>query len=69
MNQHRKRQVLAPFTLPTVCATALSSRLIVGHNHHVALTVFLQPAVRRVRFFYMNNPKIHNPLAKLRKKM
>ena len=69
MDQHREREVLPPFALPAVGATALPCRLVVGHNHHRALAVGLQPAVRRVRFFDMNNPKIHNPLAKLRKKM
>ena len=59
MDQHREREVLPPFRLPAVRATALPCRLVIGHNHHRTLAVRLQPTVRRVRFIDMNDVKYH----------
>ena len=69
MNQHRKRQVLTPFTLPAIRTTALSRRLKISNDDTRPCwqrgSVIPQPAVGGIRFLDMNNLKIHNPLAKI----
>jgi hypothetical protein len=82
MEQQGERQVLAPFRFPAIGATALPRRLvignntdgrlfcvdaIVGHRRTVPQCHLPKPTVRGVCLLDMNNLKIHNLTAKIKK--
>ena len=82
MEQQGERQVLAPFRFPAVGAAALPRRLVIGndtegrffcvnnvtgHRRTVSLCQLPKPTVRGVCLVNMNNLKIHNLTAKIKK--
>ena len=50
-----------------VCATATTCRLVISYNDHIARTVFLHPAIRRVCLINMYDFPFH--VAKVQKKI
>ena len=67
MYQNRKKQILTPFAFPFIGATATTSRLVIGYDHHIARTVFFYPTISGVCLINMNNFPFH--VAKVQKKI
>ena len=68
MEQYGELQILPPLRLPGVRATALPCRLVIGNdNADIRTPLILQPTIRGVCLVNMNNLKIHNLTAKIKK--